>query len=87
LTAIVGDAVEVRSAGTVPARQVNPVAVAATAEVGTDLAAAVPKCSVGQLFVRRGSVVEQLVLIDSTPSAGGVRQGEEDATGEVGVRR
>ena len=33
-----GDAVEVRSAGSVPADQVNPVAVAAMAEVGIDIA-------------------------------------------------
>jgi arsenate reductase len=42
LTALAGDAIEVRSAGTAPADQVNPVAVAAMAEVGIDLTAASP---------------------------------------------
>jgi arsenate reductase len=43
LTALAGDVVEVRSAGTAPADQVNPVAVAAMAEVGIDITAATPK--------------------------------------------
>ncbi len=43
LTALAGDTVEVRSAGTAPADQVNPVAVAAMAEVGIDITAATPK--------------------------------------------
>ena len=38
LRALAGDEVEVRSAGSVPADQVNPVAVAAMAEVGIDIA-------------------------------------------------
>ncbi|MEU9357677.1 arsenate reductase ArsC [Streptomyces sp. NPDC048301] len=37
------DRVEVRSAGSLPAGQVNPTAVAAMAEVGVDIAAASPK--------------------------------------------
>ncbi|WP_131765051.1 arsenate reductase ArsC [Candidatus Protofrankia californiensis] len=43
LTHLAGDTVEVRSAGSMPAEQVNPVAVAAMAEVGIDLAAQSPK--------------------------------------------
>ncbi|NRQ38941.1 arsenate reductase ArsC [Nonomuraea sp. NN258] len=43
LTHLAGDRVEVRSAGSAPAEQVNPVAVAAMAEVGIDLTAAQPK--------------------------------------------
>jgi arsenate reductase len=43
LTALAGDAIEVRSAGTTPAEAVNPVAVAVMAEVGIDIAAAHPK--------------------------------------------
>ena len=39
---LAGDAVEVRSAGTAPADQVNPAAVAAMAEVGIDIATAEP---------------------------------------------
>ena len=43
LTALSGGAIEVRSAGSSPAEQVNPAAVAAMAEVGIDIAAQVPK--------------------------------------------
>jgi len=38
-----GDAVEVRSAGSMPADQINPVAVAAMAEVGIDITTEQPK--------------------------------------------
>jgi arsenate reductase (thioredoxin) len=40
---LAGDAVEVRSAGSLPAEQVNPAAVAAMAEVGIDLTDQRPK--------------------------------------------
>jgi arsenate reductase len=40
---LAGDAVEVRSAGSIPGDQVNPVAVAAMAEVGIDIADQRPK--------------------------------------------
>ena len=43
LTHLAGDAVEVRSAGSAPADQVNPAAVAAMREVGIDIAAEQPK--------------------------------------------
>ena len=43
LTHLAGDRIEVRSAGTEPAEQMNPVAVAAMAEIGIDIAAATPK--------------------------------------------
>ncbi|MCZ4564069.1 arsenate reductase ArsC [Rhodococcus sp. IEGM 1401] len=43
LTALAGDRVEVRSAGSAPAEQVNPAAVAAMAEVGIDISAQNPK--------------------------------------------
>jgi arsenate reductase (thioredoxin) len=43
LTALSGGAVEVRSAGSMPADQINPVAVAAMAEVGIDVTAERPK--------------------------------------------
>jgi arsenate reductase len=43
LTALAGDDVEVRSAGTAPADQVNPVAVEAMREVGIDITTATPK--------------------------------------------
>ncbi len=43
LAHLAGDAVEVRSAGSAPADQVNPAAVEAMREVGIDIAAAQPK--------------------------------------------
>ncbi|GAA3760166.1 arsenate reductase ArsC [Salinactinospora qingdaonensis] len=43
LTHLAGDAVEVRSAGSVPAESVNPVAVEAMREIGIDLTTAQPK--------------------------------------------
>ena len=43
LTNFAGDRIEVRSAGTEPAEQVNAAAVAAMAEIGIDLSAATPK--------------------------------------------
>jgi arsenate reductase len=43
LSALAGDAIEVRSAGTAPADQVNAVAVEAMGEVGIDITTASPK--------------------------------------------
>jgi len=43
LAALVGDRVRVRSAGSLPAEQINPVAVAAMAEDGIDITAGSPK--------------------------------------------
>ncbi len=43
LTHLAGDTVEVRSAGTAPADEVNPAVVEAMREVGVDLSAEVPK--------------------------------------------
>lgn len=43
LRALAGDRVEVRSAGSMPADQINPVAVAAMAEDGIDITAEQPK--------------------------------------------
>lgn len=43
LAHLAGDRVEVRSAGSAPATEVNPAAVQAMAEVGVDISAEVPK--------------------------------------------
>jgi arsenate reductase len=43
LRAIAGDRIEVRSAGSVPADRINPVAVEAMAELGIDITAEQPK--------------------------------------------
>jgi len=40
---IAGDRIEVRSAGSVPADQINPIAVEAMAELGIDITAEMPK--------------------------------------------
>lgn len=40
---IAGDRIEVRSAGSMPAAQINPIAVAAMAELGIDITAEAPK--------------------------------------------
>ncbi|WP_049558682.1 arsenate reductase ArsC [Nonomuraea sp. SBT364] len=43
LTHLAGDRIEVRSAGSAPAGQINPIAVEAMAEVGIDITTAQPK--------------------------------------------
>jgi arsenate reductase len=43
LQALAGESIEVRSAGTAPAEQVNPVAVEAMREAGVDITQATPK--------------------------------------------
>ncbi|MCA2272441.1 arsenate reductase ArsC [Mycobacterium intracellulare] len=43
LTHLAGDRIEVRSAGTEPADQINPAAVTAMAEIGIDITVASPK--------------------------------------------
>ena len=43
LTALAGDSVEVRSAGSEPGDQINPAAVQAMAEVGIDISSQTPK--------------------------------------------
>ncbi|MFI6875607.1 arsenate reductase ArsC [Streptomyces sp. NPDC050400] len=43
LAHLVGDRIEVRSAGSLPADQVNPAAIEAMAEVGIDITTATPK--------------------------------------------
>jgi arsenate reductase (thioredoxin) len=43
LTHLAGDGIEVRSAGTEPADQINPATVTAMAEIGIDITAEVPK--------------------------------------------
>jgi arsenate reductase len=43
LRQIAGDRIEVRSAGSEPGNQINPVAVTAMAEVGIDISAGIPR--------------------------------------------
>jgi len=57
LSWLAGDRIEVRSAGTEPADRINPVATAAMAELGIDMATAVPR------VLTSGAVHESDVVI------------------------
>ncbi|QNK79328.1 arsenate reductase ArsC [Nakamurella sp. PAMC28650] len=66
LTALSGGAIEVRSAGSLPAEQINPAAVEAMAEVGVDIAAHVPKVLTTQA-VQASDVVITMGCGDTCP--------------------
>ncbi len=66
LTHFAGDRIEVRSAGTEPAEQVNPAAVAAMAEIGIDVTAATPKVLTGEA-VQSSDVVITMGCGDTCP--------------------
>ncbi|GAA4352242.1 arsenate reductase ArsC [Angustibacter luteus] len=72
LTHLSEGAVEVRSAGSVPADQVNPVAVAAMAEVGIDIAEQRPKVLTAD-DVQASDVVITMGCGDACPFFPGVR--------------
>ena len=72
LTALSAGAIEVRSAGSLPAEQVNPAAVAAMAEVGIDIAAQVPKVLTTEA-VRASDVVITMGCGDACPVFPGKR--------------
>ncbi len=63
---LAGDSVEVRSAGSLPADEVNPAAVAAMREVGIDMAAAQPKVLTTDA-VRASDVVITMGCGDTCP--------------------
>jgi protein-tyrosine-phosphatase len=67
-----GGAVEVRSAGSQPADQVNPAAVAAMAEEGIDIGAAVPKVLTTEA-VQESDVVVTMGCGDTCPYFPGKR--------------
>jgi arsenate reductase (thioredoxin) len=67
-----GDAVEVRSAGSVPGHEVNPVAVAAMAEAGIDIAGAQPAVLTGDA-VEASDVVITMGCGDACPVLPGRR--------------
>jgi Low molecular weight phosphotyrosine protein phosphatase len=56
---LAGDAVEVRSAGSEPADQINPVAVEAMREVGIDITAEQPRQSAPDTVLQRPSLGRQ----------------------------
>ena len=66
LSALSGGAVEVRSAGSTPADSVNPVAVAAMAELGIDIAAEQPKVLTPEA-VKASDVVVTMGCGDTCP--------------------
>jgi arsenate reductase (thioredoxin) len=69
---LAGDRIEVLSAGSEPAEQVNPAAVAAMAEVGIDLAAATPKLLTDSA-VQEADVVVTMGCGDACPFYPGKR--------------
>jgi arsenate reductase len=69
---LAGDRIEVRSAGTAPADQVNPVAVEAMREVGIDITAAHPKVLTGDA-VQASDVVITMGCGDECPWYPGTR--------------
>lgn len=72
LTALAGDGIEVRSAGTTPADQVNPSAVEAMREVGIDITAATPKVLTDEA-VQGSDVVITMGCGDTCPYYPGTR--------------
>lgn len=66
LQQLAGDRVEVLSAGSAPASEVNPIAIAAMAEVGIDLQGARPRL-LEESAVRRADVVVTMGCGDTCP--------------------
>ncbi|KKC01909.1 heat-shock protein HtpX [Mycobacterium nebraskense] len=71
LSRLAEDRIEVRSAGTQPADEVNPVAIAAMAELGIDITAANPKILTGE-DVQTSDVVITMGCGDTCPYFPGV---------------
>jgi arsenate reductase len=71
LSHLAGDRIEVRSAGTEPADQINPVAIAAMAELGIDITNATPKILTGDA-VQTSDVVITMGCGDACPYFPGV---------------
>ncbi|MFV0460083.1 MAG: arsenate reductase ArsC [Actinomycetales bacterium] len=69
---LAGDSIEVRSAGTAPADQLNPVAVEAMREVGIDITAAIPTVLTGEA-VKASDVVITMGCGDTCPFFPGTR--------------
>ncbi|SDO91350.1 arsenate reductase [Klenkia soli] len=83
LTHLAGDAVEVRSAGSLPADQVNPAAVAAMAEVGIDISAAAPRVLTAEA-VQASDVVITMGCGDACPVFPGKRYLDWDLADPAG---
>jgi arsenate reductase len=83
LRQLAGDRVEVRSAGSEPADQLNPVAVEAMREVGIDIAGAVPHILETE-DVRASDVVITMGCGDTCPIFPGKRYEDWDLTDPAG---
>jgi arsenate reductase len=83
LTALAGDRVETRSAGSEPAEQINPVAIEAMREVGIDIAGQRPKILTGDA-VRESDVVITMGCGDSCPIYPGKRYEDWQLTDPAG---
>jgi arsenate reductase len=83
LTALAGDRIDVRSAGSAPAGTVNPVAVAAMAEVGIDIARAQPR-QLDPDGVRAADVVITMGCGDACPVFPGIRYEDWDLPDPAG---
>ena len=83
LIALAGDAVEVRSAGSMPSDQVNPAAVAAMREVGVDISAQQPKLLTTDA-VQTSDVVITMGCGDTCPVFPGIRYRDWDLPDPAG---
>jgi arsenate reductase len=83
LAQLAGDRIEVRSAGSEPADQINPVAVAAMREVGIDIAAEQPKL-LSVDAVRDSDAVITMGCGDTCPIFPGKRSEDWDLTDPAG---
>jgi protein-tyrosine-phosphatase len=83
LTTLAGDRVDVRSAGSLPADQVNPVVVAAMAEVGIDITGEQPKV-LSTDAVRAADVVITTGCGDACPVFPGKRYEDWDLPDPAG---
>lgn len=84
LSSLAGAEVEVRSAGSEPADQINPVAVLAMAEVGIDLTAAVTKL-LNVAAVEEADVVITMGCGDTCPIFPGKRYEDWDLEDPAGL--
>ena len=84
LRELAGGAVEVRSGGSEPGDQINPVAVAAMAEVGIDISQAVPQLMTTEQ-VRDSDVVITMGCGDACPVFPGKRYEDWELTDPAGL--
>jgi arsenate reductase len=83
LTHLAGDAVDVRSAGSEPADQINPIAVEAMAEVGIDVTGEQPKLLTVDA-VQHSDIVITMGCGDTCPIFPGKRYEDWDLTDPAG---